>query len=78
MGGLNAAEIDLLRAMGSGRAQVVWDIHDGGYFYRYDTHQRCTAAARTLVAAGFVALPVFGMGRDCAITDAGRAELFKH
>lgn len=66
-------EDGLLRAVASG-AVLVWDIF-GDYYYRYDTHERCTDLAGALVQSGLLAMPIMGQGRNCSITDAGKAAI---
>lgn len=70
---LTADQMDLLRGFASAE-KVVWDIWDD-YFYRYDTHQRCTAEAYKLLDAGLVDKPVMGLGRFCTVTTLGKAVL---
>lgn len=66
-------EDGLLRAVAAG-AVLVWDIF-GSYYYRYDTHERCTELAGALVKSGLLAMPIMGQGRNCSITDAGKAAI---
>lgn len=71
---MTEAQHDLLQAAAAG-ARIVWDIWGDGYYYRYDRHERCTVDARPLVAAGLLAQPEMGQGRECSITEAGRGAL---
>lgn len=70
---LTPEQIDLLRGFASNE-KVVWDIWDD-YFYRWDKHERCTAEAYKLMAAGLVDKPVMGLGRFCSVTPLGYAVL---
>lgn len=67
-------EDGLLRAVASG-AVLVWDIFGSDYYYRYDTHERCSALAGALVQSGLLATPVMGHGRNCSITEAGKVAI---